>query len=166
MVEISMQELLEAGVHFGHQTRRWNPKMKPYIFGKRNGIYIIDLAKTLKRIAAGGPNAFYRGPLARAIVNAQQRTRSELGAAGKGRMTLADLDQYRVAIRQPLVGHYRGWTLAGGGGAGGAGGGGRAGGGALPAASPCCRCWACWSAFRSATPRRDTASAARTPCTR
>ena len=48
MVEITMQELLEAGVHFGHQTRRWNPKMKPYIFGKRNGIYIIDLAKSLK----------------------------------------------------------------------------------------------------------------------
>ena len=49
MVEITMQELLEAGVHFGHQTRRWNPKMKPYIFGKRNGIYIIDLSKTLKQ---------------------------------------------------------------------------------------------------------------------
>ena len=48
MVEITMQELLEAGVHFGHQTRRWNPKMKPYIFGKRNGIYIIDLQKTVK----------------------------------------------------------------------------------------------------------------------
>jgi len=48
VVEITMQELLEAGVHFGHQTRRWNPKMKPYIFGKRNGIYIIDLSKTLK----------------------------------------------------------------------------------------------------------------------
>ena len=48
MVDISMKELLEAGVHFGHQTRRWNPKMKPYIFGKRNGIYIIDLAKTLR----------------------------------------------------------------------------------------------------------------------
>jgi small subunit ribosomal protein S2 len=48
VVDISMQELLEAGVHFGHQTRRWNPKMKPYIFGKRNGIYIIDLSKTLK----------------------------------------------------------------------------------------------------------------------
>jgi small subunit ribosomal protein S2 len=48
VVEITMQELLEAGVHFGHQTRRWNPKMKPYIFGKRNGIYIIDLAKTLR----------------------------------------------------------------------------------------------------------------------
>jgi small subunit ribosomal protein S2 len=43
-----MKELLEAGVHFGHQTRRWNPKMKPYIFGKRNGIYIIDLQKTLR----------------------------------------------------------------------------------------------------------------------
>ena len=41
-----MKELLEAGVHFGHQTRRWNPKMKEYIFGERNGIYIIDLQKT------------------------------------------------------------------------------------------------------------------------
>ncbi|HYO16365.1 MAG TPA: 30S ribosomal protein S2 [Thermoanaerobaculia bacterium] len=48
MVEVSMKELLEAGVHFGHQTRRWNPKMKPYIFGKRNGIYIIDLQKSLR----------------------------------------------------------------------------------------------------------------------
>ena len=47
-VSISMKELLEAGVHFGHQTKRWNPKMKKYIFGKRNGIYIIDLQKTLK----------------------------------------------------------------------------------------------------------------------
>src|SRR6185295_12954506 len=45
-----MKELLEAGVHFGHQTRRWNPKMKQYIFGKRNGIYIIDLQKTLKLV--------------------------------------------------------------------------------------------------------------------
>jgi small subunit ribosomal protein S2 len=44
-----MKELLEAGVHFGHQTKRWNPKMKPYIFGERNGIYIIDLQKTLKQ---------------------------------------------------------------------------------------------------------------------
>jgi small subunit ribosomal protein S2 len=47
-VEITMKELLEAGVHFGHQTRRWNPKMKDYIFGERNGIHIIDLQKTLK----------------------------------------------------------------------------------------------------------------------
>ena len=47
-VEITMKELLEAGVHFGHQTRRWNPKMKEYIFGERNGIHIVDLQKTLK----------------------------------------------------------------------------------------------------------------------
>ena len=72
-----------------------------------------DLAKTLKLIAAKGPDAFYRGPLAKAIVQAQQRANSELGLSGKGRMTLADLDQYQVAIRQPLIGHYRGWTLAG-----------------------------------------------------
>ena len=50
MSVISMKQLLEAGVHFGHQTRRWNPKMKEYIFTERNGIYIIDLQKTVKRI--------------------------------------------------------------------------------------------------------------------
>jgi len=49
-----MKELLEAGVHFGHQTRRWNPKMKPYIFGKRNGIHIIDLQKTLQHFQEAG----------------------------------------------------------------------------------------------------------------
>jgi small subunit ribosomal protein S2 len=48
MAYITMKELLEAGVHFGHQTKRWNPKMKPYIFGARNGIYIIDLQKTVR----------------------------------------------------------------------------------------------------------------------
>jgi small subunit ribosomal protein S2 len=48
LANITMKELLEAGVHFGHQTKRWNPKMKEYIFGERNGIYIIDLQKTLK----------------------------------------------------------------------------------------------------------------------
>ena len=47
---ISMKQLLEAGVHFGHQTRRWNPKMAPYIFTERNGIYIIDLQKTVKKV--------------------------------------------------------------------------------------------------------------------
>jgi gamma-glutamyltranspeptidase/glutathione hydrolase len=71
-----------------------------------------DLAKTLRLIAAKGPEAFYRGPLARAIVKAQQRTRDELGDAGRGRMTLADLASYQAAIREPLIGHYRGWTLA------------------------------------------------------
>ena len=49
MISVSMKELLEAGVHFGHQTKRWNPKMKEYIFGKRNGIYIINLQKTLRQ---------------------------------------------------------------------------------------------------------------------
>ncbi|MEA3423822.1 MAG: 30S ribosomal protein S2 [Bacillota bacterium] len=50
MSVVSMKQLLEAGVHFGHQTRRWNPKMAPYIFTERNGIYIIDLQKTVKKI--------------------------------------------------------------------------------------------------------------------
>src|SRR5260370_19089445 len=49
MASLTMKELLEAGVHFGHQTKRWNPKMQKYIFGERNGIYIIDLQKTLKK---------------------------------------------------------------------------------------------------------------------
>ena len=50
MSVVSMKSLLEAGVHFGHQTRRWNPKMKKYIFTERNGIYIIDLQKTVGKI--------------------------------------------------------------------------------------------------------------------
>lgn len=50
MAIISMKQLLEGGVHFGHQTRRWNPKMKPYIFTERNGIYIIDLEQTVKKV--------------------------------------------------------------------------------------------------------------------
>ena len=48
MAQLSMKELLESGVHFGHQTRRWNPKMKRYIYGARNGIYIVDLHQTIK----------------------------------------------------------------------------------------------------------------------
>ena len=50
MAVVSMKQLLEAGVHFGHQTRRWNPKMAPYIYTERNGIYIIDLSKTVKKL--------------------------------------------------------------------------------------------------------------------
>ncbi|MBO9128847.1 30S ribosomal protein S2 [Bacillus sp. 165] len=71
MSVISMKQLLEAGVHFGHQTRRWNPKMKRYIFTERNGIYIIDLQKTVKKveeaynvmknIAADGGNILFVG---------------------------------------------------------------------------------------------------------
>lgn len=52
MPNVEMRELLEAGVHFGHQTRRWNPKMKPFVFGARNGIYIIDLQKTVEQARA------------------------------------------------------------------------------------------------------------------
>ena len=58
MTSIAIQDLLEAGVHFGHQTKRWNPKMKPYIFGSRNGIYIIDLTKTVELF--GKAEAFVR----------------------------------------------------------------------------------------------------------
>ena len=50
MAVVSMKQLLEAGVHFGHQTRRWNPKMAAYIYTERNGIYIIDLQKTVKKL--------------------------------------------------------------------------------------------------------------------
>ena len=50
MASVSMRQLLEAGIHFGHQTRRWNPKMRPFIFAERNGIHIIDLAQTVKRL--------------------------------------------------------------------------------------------------------------------
>jgi small subunit ribosomal protein S2 len=71
MAYITMKELLEAGVHFGHQTKRWNPKMKPYIFGARNGIYIVDLQKTVRMFktaynfivdtAAGGKAVLFVG---------------------------------------------------------------------------------------------------------
>ena len=71
MAVISMKQLLEAGVHFGHQTRRWNPKMAPYIFTERNGIYIIDLSKTVykvdeaydfvKSVAAEGKSVLFVG---------------------------------------------------------------------------------------------------------
>src|SRR6202051_3047395 len=71
MPVVTRRELLEAGVHFGHQTRRWNPKMQRYLFGERNGIYIIDLQKTLKKfreayayvrdLAAGGGTGVFVG---------------------------------------------------------------------------------------------------------
>ncbi|MBI4733568.1 MAG: 30S ribosomal protein S2, partial [Rubrobacteridae bacterium] len=71
MAVVSMKHLLEAGVHFGHQTRRWNPKMKQYIFTERNGIYIIDLQQTLgllekahafvKEITANGNQILFVG---------------------------------------------------------------------------------------------------------
>ena len=71
MAVVSMKQLLEVGAHFGHQAKRWNPKMKPYIFTERNGIYIIDLQKTVKKveeayefvkeISASGKNILFVG---------------------------------------------------------------------------------------------------------
>jgi small subunit ribosomal protein S2 len=71
LAAIALKDLLEAGVHFGHQTKRWNPKMKPYIFGERNGIYILDLGKTaqlfreaeefVSHLAAGGRTILFVG---------------------------------------------------------------------------------------------------------
>ncbi|MBS5704018.1 MAG: 30S ribosomal protein S2, partial [Butyricicoccus pullicaecorum] len=89
MAVISMKQLLEAGVHFGHQTRRWNPKMAPYIFTERNGIYIIDLQKTVKKleeayffirdIAAAGESVLFVGTKKQA----QDAIREEAGRAGQ-----------------------------------------------------------------------------------
>ena len=71
MAIVSMKQLLECGVHFGHQTRRWNPKMKPFIFTERNGVYIIDLQKTVKglekaydflrEVSSGGGSVLFIG---------------------------------------------------------------------------------------------------------
>ena len=85
MVSISMKQLLEAGVHFGHQTKRWNPKMKEYIFGQRNGIYIIDLQKSL-----------------RLFKNAIQFT-YDLGAQGKTLLFLGTKRQAQEAIQEAAV---------------------------------------------------------------
>ncbi|MCG8457788.1 MAG: 30S ribosomal protein S2, partial [Holophagales bacterium] len=82
MVELRMRDLLEAGVHFGHQTRRWNPKMRRYIFGKRNGIYIIDLQKTLRRFHEAAGYVF------------------ELGRAGRKILFVGTKRQAQEAIRQ------------------------------------------------------------------
>ena len=82
MSVVSMKQLLEAGVHFGHQTRRWNPKMAPYIFTERNGIYIIDLQKTVvkldeaynfvKEVAAEGKNVLFVGTKKQAMESVKE----------------------------------------------------------------------------------------------
>ena len=89
MTGIALKDLLEAGVHFGHQTKRWNPKMKPFIFGERNGIYIIDLAKTAKlfrdaeqfvsNLAADGRTVLFVGTKRQAQdAIAEEATRSQM----------------------------------------------------------------------------------------
>ncbi|MBI4390930.1 MAG: 30S ribosomal protein S2 [candidate division NC10 bacterium] len=85
MAAITMKELLEAGVHFGHQTKRWNPKMKKYLFGERNGIYIIDLQKTLtlftaayeflQDLTAGGGTVLFVGTKKQAAETIEQEAR-------------------------------------------------------------------------------------------
>lgn len=68
MIQVRMRDLLEAGVHFGHQTRRWNPKMRRYIFGKRNGIYIIDLQKTRRLFQDAAEFVFRLGAEGRKVL--------------------------------------------------------------------------------------------------
>ena len=90
-----MKALLEAGVHFGHQTRRWNPKMAPYIYTERNGIYIIDLQKTVKKleeaynfvrsVSESGQNILFVGTKKQA----QEAIRKRLPAAAATMSTLA-----------------------------------------------------------------------------
>ena len=89
MAVVSMKQLLEAGVHFGHQTRRWNPKMAPYIYTERNGIYIVDLQKTVRKleeaysfvreVAASGKTVLFVGTKKQA----QDAIREEAGRCGQ-----------------------------------------------------------------------------------
>ena len=88
---VTMSQLLEAGVHFGHQTSRWNPKMKPYIFGERNGIYIIDLQKTARALRARVPVR------PRRCRQGRQRAVRRHQEAGPG------ADRRRPSARQPYV---------------------------------------------------------------
>ncbi|MEL7059392.1 MAG: 30S ribosomal protein S2 [Acidobacteriota bacterium] len=93
MVQLRMRELLEAGVHFGHQTRRWNPKMRRFIFGKRNGIYIIDLQKTLRHFHRAAEFVFDLGREGRKVLfvgtkrQAQHAVAQEARRAGQFYMT-------------------------------------------------------------------------------
>lgn len=82
MAVVGMKQLLEAGVHFGHQTRRWNPKMKPYIFGARNGIYIIDLQRTVR------------------LFNTAYQFVAERAAAGESILFVGTKQQARDTIRE------------------------------------------------------------------
>ena len=98
MAVVSMKQLLEAGVHFGHQTRRWNPKMAEYIFTERNGIYIIDLQKTVKKLEE-----------AYAFVRELSENGGELLFVGtRGRITLHDTgrpshEEMTLAMNRHLI---------------------------------------------------------------
>jgi small subunit ribosomal protein S2 len=109
----SLQELLEAGVHFGHQTKRWNPKMKPFIWGERNGIYIIDLTKTtqllddaynfVKHMAAQGKKIVFVGTKKQAVdIIAEEATRCGAFYINKRWLggTLTNFDTIRTRINR------------------------------------------------------------------
>src|SRR2546427_11173532 len=113
MAALTMKELLEAGVHFGHQTKRWNPKMQKYIFGERNGIYIIDLQKTLKKfreayafvreLAAGGGSLLFIGTKKQAQDTVLEEATRCGGVYGNQRWlggTLTDFSTIRQSIRR------------------------------------------------------------------
>ena len=84
MAVVSMKQLLEAGVHFGHQTRRWNPKMATYIYTERNGIYIIDLQKTVKKLEEA--YNFVRSLARRARPSSSSAPRSRLRRPSRKRL--------------------------------------------------------------------------------
>jgi small subunit ribosomal protein S2 len=85
MSTVTMKQMLEAGVHFGHQTKRWNPKMKPYIFGARNGIYIIDLQKTAACSAAPTTSSRRRTAASRCSSSAPRSRRRTWSPRGRAR---------------------------------------------------------------------------------
>ena len=106
-----MKELLEAGVHFGHQTSRWNPKMKPYIFGARNGIYILDLQHTLRKLrealafltqlAANGGKVLFVGTKRQAqVVVAEEAVRAQMYYVNHRWLGAARTDNPRAKLRR------------------------------------------------------------------
>ena len=113
MPSISMKELLEAGVHFGHQTKRWNPKMKEYIFGERNGIYIVDLQKTLKlfkdamryvgEMAAQGKIVLFVGTKRQALAATETMEKFDLLILADGGGVIGQAGACRLGISRALV---------------------------------------------------------------
>jgi small subunit ribosomal protein S2 len=95
-----VKDLLEAGVHFGHQTKRWNPKMKPFIFGERNGIYIIDLGKTCQAVQGGRA---VRQPARRRRTHGAVRRHQAAGPGRRlrGRAALRHVLHQRAVARRP-----------------------------------------------------------------
>ena len=100
MAVISMKQLLEAGVHFGHQTRRWNPKMAQYIFTERNGIYIIDLQKTVRKV----DEAY--NVRARPGHGRREHPVRRHQEAGSGEHRVRSAALQHVLCQQPLAGRY------------------------------------------------------------